>query len=48
MSGDWWNPSLWGLEQWDLVAYAQERGQLYWCVMRDLMQGCWQMAALSD
>jgi protein ImuB len=48
ISGDWWNSSLWGLEQWDLVAYAQERGQLYCCVMRDLMQGCWQMAALYD
>jgi protein ImuB len=48
ISGDLWNPSLWDLEQWDLVAYAQERGQLYCCVMRDLMQGRWQMAALYD
>jgi len=46
--GEWWNPSLWGLEQWDLVARAQDSAQLSCCLVRDLMQDRWQMAALYD
>ena len=34
-SGDWWNPSLWGMEQWDLVARAQDGALLCCCVVRD-------------
>jgi len=46
--GDWWNPTLWGLEQWDLVARAQDSALLSCCLVRDLIQGRWQMAALYD
>jgi protein ImuB len=46
--GDWWNPSLWGLEQWDVIARAQDSALLSCCLVRDLMQGRWQMAALYD
>jgi protein ImuB len=46
--GDWWNPTLWGLEQWDLVARAQDNALLCCCLVRDLMRDCWQMAALYD
>lgn len=46
--GDWWNPTLWGLEQWDLVARAQDSALLSCCLVRDLMQDRWQMAALYD
>jgi protein ImuB len=46
--GDWWNQTLWGFEQWDLVARAQDGSLLCCCVIRDLMQGEWQMAALYD
>ena len=46
--GDWWNQTLWGFEQWDLVARAQDASLLCCCVMRDLMQGDWLMAALYD
>jgi protein ImuB len=46
--GDWWNQALWGSEQWDLVARAQNGTMLCCCMMRDLMQNQWQMAALYD
>jgi protein ImuB len=47
-SGDWWNQSLWGWQQWDLVARAQDGSVLCCCLVRDLMQNIWQMAALYD
>ena len=50
--GDWWQPSLWGNEQWDLVARIEARTEtgdvLCCCAMRDLMLGGWQVAALYD
>jgi protein ImuB len=46
--GDWWNQTLWGLEQWDLVARAHDGSQICCCMTRDLMQNLWQMAALYD
>jgi protein ImuB len=47
-SGDWWNSNLWGFEQWDLVARGPDGTLLCCCLMRDLMQNEWQMAALYD
>jgi protein ImuB len=46
--GDWWNPTLWGLEQWDLVAKAQDSALLSCCLVRDLMQDRWEMTVLYD
>lgn len=46
--GDWWNQTLWGLEQWDVVARAQDGAMLCCCMMRDLMEDQWQMAAFYD
>ena len=46
--GDWWNRTLWGLEQWDLVARAHDGSMICCCMTRDLMQNLWQMAALYD
>lgn len=46
--GDWWNPTLWGLEQWDLVAHGNDNTLLCCCVIRDVIQNDWQMAALYD
>jgi protein ImuB len=46
--GDWWSPTLWGYEQWDLVARSQEGALLCCSMMRDLMRDRWQMAALYD
>jgi protein ImuB len=47
-SGDWWNPTLWGLEQWDIEARAQDNGLLHCCLVRDQVADRWQMAALYD
>jgi protein ImuB len=46
--GEWWNRTLWGMEQWDLIARAQDGSMLCCCMMRDLMRNDWQMAALYD
>lgn len=48
VSGDWWHPMLWGLEQWDLVARAQDDSLLCCCLVRNQAENCWQMAALYD
>lgn len=47
-SGDWWNPTLWSHEQWDLVARSYDGILLCCCLVRDLTQNSWQMVALYD
>jgi protein ImuB len=51
-SGEWWNPSLWGIEQWDLIARAGEGSMLCCCVVRDVARDSggqvWQMVTLYD
>lgn len=47
-SGDWWNSSLWGCEQWDLIARGDDNGTLNCCLMRDVLRDAWQMVALYD
>jgi protein ImuB len=47
-AGDWWNPTLWSLEQWDLVAKAHDAASLCCCLTRDLIQDRWQIEALYD
>lgn len=46
--GEWWNSTLWGWEQWDLVARSQDGAMLCCCLVRDLMQDLWQIVALYD
>ena len=50
--GDWWRPTLWSLEQWDLVARADDAAnQATWlccCLTLDLTQEHWQVEALYD
>jgi protein ImuB len=46
--GDWWNPSLWGFEQWDLMARSRDGALLCCCLVRDLIGHAWQMAMLYD
>jgi protein ImuB len=46
--GEWWNPTLWSVEQWDTVARSQDGLLLCCCLVRDLTQSCWQMVALYD
>ena len=47
-AGDWWNPTLWSIEQWDLVARGHDATSLCCCLTRDLMQDRWQVEALYD
>lgn len=46
--GEWWNETIWGCEEWDLVARAQDDTLLFCSVVRDLMQNQWQVVALYD
>ena len=46
--GDWWQQTLWGHEQWDLVARTEAGAMLCCCAVRDLMHGNWQVSALYD
>jgi protein ImuB len=46
--GEWWSPTLWGCEQWDLVARAQDGAMLCCCLMRDLLREQWQMVGVYD
>jgi protein ImuB len=46
--GNWWCETLWGSEQWDLIARAQDNSLLCCCIMRDLMNGRWQIVSLYD
>ncbi|HMH14532.1 MAG TPA: hypothetical protein VK578_15645 [Edaphobacter sp.] len=47
-SGEWWNSSLWGCEQWDIAARADDSPLLCCCLVRDLMRNQWQIAGLYD
>jgi protein ImuB len=47
-SGEWWASTLWGYEQWDLVARSPQGDVLCCCLVRDRMQNEWQMVALYD
>jgi protein ImuB len=47
-SGDWWNPALWSLQQWDLIARSEGGELLSCCLTHDLTQGGWQMVGLYD
>jgi protein ImuB len=50
--GDWWKPTLWSLEQWDLVARAHHSAEhatwLCCCLTHDFTLDRWQVEALYD
>jgi protein ImuB len=46
--GDWWNAAEWKVEQWDLIARAQDGSLLSCCLVLDRMMNGWQVAALYD
>lgn len=46
--GEWWNPSLFGCEQWDLAARAPDGAVICCCISHDLLRNEWNMAALYD
>jgi protein ImuB len=47
-SGEWWSATLWGCEQWDIVARAHDGAMFCGCLVRDLLRDHWQMVALYD
>lgn len=47
-SGEWWSATLWGAEQWDVVARAHHGSMLCICLMRDLLSNQWQIVGLYD
>jgi len=47
-SGDWWSPTLWGQEQWDLIARAKDGAMVCCCVVRDGDEQMWAMVTLYD
>ena len=47
-NGNWWAPTLWAGEQWDLVARSQKNETLCCCLVRDALREQWQMVALYD
>ena len=46
--GEWWSSTLWGCEQWDLVARANDGAMLCCCMVHDLMIDRWQIVGLYD
>ena len=47
-AGEWWNPTLWECEQWDLIARAHDGLTLCCCLIHDLIEEQWKMVALYD
>ncbi len=47
-NSEWWSATLWGCEQWDLVARAPDGSALCGCLMRDVLRDQWKMAGLYD
>jgi len=46
--GDWWNSAQWHQEEWDLIGCANDGLLIGGCLIRDLTQNLWKMAALYD
>lgn len=48
LSGEWWNPTVWSLRQWHLVARSPDGSLLSCCLTHDVIQSGWQMVGLYD
>lgn len=46
--GEWWNDGIWGNEQWDMIARANDSSFLACRLMRDFIQNEWSIAGLYD
>lgn len=46
--GDWWNRTLWGAQQWDIIARSAGGDLLCCCLHCDLIDNRWHMVALYD
>jgi protein ImuB len=47
-SGEWWNPTLWAAQQWDIIARNANGETLYCCLSYEPLEKAWQMAGLYD
>jgi protein ImuB len=47
-SGEWWNPELWAVQQWDVVARGATRELLFCSLSFYPLDKTWQMDALYD
>jgi protein ImuB len=47
-SGAWWNQSLWSMEEWDVVARAQDCSLFCCLIVRDPAGNAWEVTALYD
>jgi protein ImuB len=48
VSGDWWNPTLWTVQQWDVIARNSAGELLYCCITFEPIEKIWLMAGLYD
>lgn len=46
--GDWWNESIWGNEQWDVIGKATDGSVLNCRLSHDFIQNDWRVAGLYD
>lgn len=47
-SGEWWSPTLWQSEEWDVIAHSDDGQLLSGCLAHDLRESAYQMVALYD
>jgi protein ImuB len=47
-SGDWWSPTLWAAQQWDVIARSNSGELLHCCIAFDPLQKTWEMVGLYD
>lgn len=47
-SGDWWNPTLWAAQQWDVIARSASGEVLYCCLTFEPLQKTWEMVGFYD
>jgi protein ImuB len=47
-SGDWWNPTLWAVQQWDVIARNSAGELLYCCITFEPIEKIWLMAGFYD
>ena len=47
-SGDWWSPTLWAGQQWDVIARSAAGDSLYCCLSFEPLERRWQMVGLYD
>ena len=46
--GDWWNESIWGNEQWDVIGKTDDNVRLVCRLSYDFLHKDWHVAGLYD